>query len=129
MYNQLFRNRWAALGFVVITAMGAASLVGSEEDEGLLGDAATTIADQREQFVDDTEALSDPDLELPRDDGSFASDGELYEEGEGLSADPILDDPVDPQPDMVVSNRAPEEAVSSAPEEFVIVDGEIRFVD
>ncbi|QYU70988.1 hypothetical protein J4558_13135 [Leptolyngbya sp. 15MV] len=58
MFTSLFRNRWVALAFVLLTAIGAAELVGDEEDGGPLGNAAQRWAGQRVELSQHADALA-----------------------------------------------------------------------
>lgn len=62
MFTSLFRNRWVALAFVLLTAIGAAELVGEEEDGGPLGNAAEKWAGQASETSTIVRTTSDPTL-------------------------------------------------------------------
>ncbi len=58
MFTSLFRNRWVAVAFVLLTAIGAAELVGDEQDGGPLGNAAQKWAGQRVEISQQADALA-----------------------------------------------------------------------
>ncbi len=60
MYSMLFRNRVAAGAFVVLTLVSAASLVGSEDEEGIIERAAQSISEQQDDFEDRVAELERP---------------------------------------------------------------------
>ncbi len=57
MYALLFKNRLAALGFVLLTAAGAVSLIGTEEDAGLIQQTKEQILAQKQGFADKVEGM------------------------------------------------------------------------
>ncbi|MGB3738458.1 MAG: hypothetical protein WA948_03805 [Pontixanthobacter sp.] len=104
MYTFLFRNRYGALAFVGLTLIGAASLVGTQEDEGLITQTAATIEQQRADFEDAAKAAeasrtpaTQPEPEPSIGDYApaipIADDEDLIDDAEGIDPTPI--DPSD----------------------------------
>ena len=60
MYSLLFRNRVAAIGFVLLTVAGAASMVGTEENAGLLEKTTEEIKAQQAEFAAEMGAMNAP---------------------------------------------------------------------
>lgn len=113
MYRYLFANRWIALLFVVATAAGAVTLVGSEGEDGVIDQATQQITQQRSDFEEVKRDLAEPDKPgLPGDPAGrdeqerkgFFADTDLLDDAEGLDVagfDPTPDpgNLLDPQPD------------------------------
>ena len=106
MYTFLFRNRYGALAFVGLTMIGAASLVGTQEDEGLITQTAATIEQQRADFEQASEAVNatpspttDMNAGTPTIERAppipIAEDEDLIDDAEGIDPTPI--DPFDRQ--------------------------------
>lgn len=95
MRGYMFRNRWGALFFVCLTAAGAASLIGGEDDEGLLLNATNELSQTRSDLSGEMADLSEPDerpVMVVDNENQLASDEELIDQARGL--DPVPD--VDP---------------------------------
>lgn len=58
MYKAVFQNSKTALVFAGMTIFGAASMVGTSEDAGLVGRAVDTFAAQRDSVASDAEAFA-----------------------------------------------------------------------
>ena len=109
MRGYMFRNRWFALLFVAVTAAGAASLVGTEDDGGTIADATDQITQQRAQFERDAAEIAapskpepateaDPLLEQSYDDDvviEFTSDEDLVLDPSGVDPTPVIEDPAE----------------------------------
>ncbi len=105
----MFKNRWGALLFVCLTAFGAANLIGGEDNQGVLLDAADELTQTRDEFGNRKQELSQPDARLVLDAGSagqsspdedfvggFVSDDDLIDDARGL--EPVPD--VNPTPEL-----------------------------
>ena len=128
MYSPVFRNRWIALAFVLFMAMGAAQLVGDENDAGVISQAAEQLIDQRADFARQADELSvdtaDVEAEFAEDDDLIAAEAPVTDEPDSFSG-------FDPVPDMAEPSR-PDRGISPdemAGSEIVIVDGEIQIVN
>ncbi len=119
MFTSLFRNRWVAVAFVLLTAIGAAELVGDEEDGGPLGNAAQKWAGQRVELSQQAEALATSETSSIV---GTTSDPTLVEGAPQV--DPVTDPdgwfapaPVSPANDAVVGDHgaATNEAVLNEP--------------
>lgn len=125
MYRQVFANRWIALLFVVMTAAGAASLVGTEDTDGALDRAKAQIESRNSEFEAEAKKLSGkPSTDRSADDDviEFTSDEELIDTAEGEDAggfDPTPDalEVVDPSPD-----HTPEPALADGEQEGMVED-------
>ncbi|GEM_PF-4307714 len=107
MYRYVFANRWIALLFVAVMAAGAASLVGTEDSEGVIDQATQQITQQRDDFERVAEDLATPDepsRRVEQEPKGFLDDSDLVDDAEGLDVsgfDPTPDpgNIMDPQPD------------------------------
>ena len=102
MYSLLFKNRAVALGFVLLTAAGAVSLVGTEEEGGLIEQTKQQFGVQKQEFADRVQDLQTPtpraaprpasaSLSMPVE---LADDEHLIDQAEGY--DPTPDDGEEP---------------------------------
>ncbi len=104
MRGYMFMNRWGALIFVFLAAFGAVSLIGDEDDPGVLLDAADELTRSKSQYEADAAALAQPDDRPVLDadtGGEFTPDEEL--EAEFLPDDELIDDThgFEPTPDII----------------------------
>ncbi|MHA6332581.1 hypothetical protein ACXYL9_02765 [Qipengyuania sp. CAU 1752] len=106
MKGYIFQNRWGALLFVGLTLIGAASLVGTEDTEGTLAEAAAQLEQQGADYREQAAGFSQPDqAENGSSDGDmqydlagsevveFASEEELVVDPIGIDPTPIIEDP------------------------------------
>lgn len=104
----MFKSRWGALLFVCLTAFGAANLIGGEDDQGVLLDAANELTQSRDEFGNHKQEFSQPDTRPVLDAGSVGQStlGEDPAWG-GVPDDDLIDDArgFDPVPDI---NPTPE---------------------
>jgi hypothetical protein len=90
----MFKNRWGALMFVCLMAYSAVTLVGGEDDEGILLSAAEELTkakaetDERPAIEADTPDENSSDEEL---DDSFGSEDYLIDSAQGFDPVPDLD--------------------------------------
>jgi hypothetical protein len=99
----MFKNRWGALFFVCLTALGAVGLIGGEDDEGLVLSAAGELTDVGNDFGNRKQELSEPEQRAVRDAGDvgqFSPDEEFVEEY--APDDDLIDDTrgFEPAPDI-----------------------------
>ena len=95
MYESLFRNKWAALAFVVLVLAGVQYFVGREGEDGTLAQATDELADQSgEPGEAVSDAGSPPDMGGFYDgtDVEFMSDEELIDTAEGFDPTPYEDE-------------------------------------
>ena len=106
MYTLLFRNRLAALGFVLLTIISAISLVGTKDREGVLAKTTHEIEAQKAEFeakVEELQGTPTPSSRpsLPSEtaptqgDIAFMSDEDLIDSAEGF--DPTPNDEFKPE--------------------------------
>jgi len=94
MRGYMFKNRWGALVFMCLIAYSAVTLVGGEDDEGILLSATEeltkvkTETDERPAIAADTPNENSSDEEIS---DSFASDDYLIDSAEGFNPVPDLD--------------------------------------
>lgn len=108
----MFKSSKGALLFVVVTLLGAAALIGTEDNEGALLKAAANIEKQREAMKTDrriTQSSSAPIGFASTNSGEyeFASDDELIDNATGFDPTPELEAPLvsaEPQVDLVESS-------------------------
>jgi len=105
----MFKSRWGALLFVCLTAFGAANLIGGEDDQGVLLDAANELTRAKGELGNHQQEFSRPDAgdsgrSSTEEDlaGEFVPDDDLIDEALGF--DPLPD--IDPTPEL---DRAKEE--------------------
>lgn len=99
MYKFLFKNRLAAVGFVVLTTISAASLVGTEEKAGLIEKTAQEIEQQKAEFEAEMGQMQIPKNTAPppspaepsiaREPVEFTDDEELIDQTEGFDPTPV----------------------------------------
>ncbi|MGB7407853.1 MAG: hypothetical protein WA908_05055 [Pontixanthobacter sp.] len=105
MYSLLFRNKLVALGFVALFLIGVATLVGTEDNAGVLSQTAQSLDTHRSDFDETVKELETPapqptimadapePAEIPP-----ASDEALIDEATGYDPTPIDPDaPLDPK--------------------------------
>ena len=124
MEPNLFRNRWLALAFVGLVAIGAAVLVGSEGEAGLLDKYMAGKPGEQSQPMPDLADLPSSEL-VPIEPepafestatGSFSDDGDLIDDADGFDTTP-----------MVVHDGPDEDgAILEAEGEAVIVDPDVE---
>lgn len=103
MRGYMFKNRWGALFFVCLTALGAVGLIGGEDDEGLVVSAAGELTDVGNDFGNRKQELSEPEQRAVRDAGDvgqFSPDEDFVEEY--APDDDLIDDTrgFEPEPDI-----------------------------
>ncbi len=123
MYAFLFKNRYGALAFVGLTMIGAAALVGTDEDDGLIPQTAASIEQQKADFDASAQELATNGRDRPLimadpalADIPLAPDEALIDEAEGFDPTPVdLSDPlgIDANPEtedvvIVVKDGRPE---------------------
>lgn len=96
-------NRWGAVLFVGIAALGAVSLIGGEDDPGMLLEAADELTQAKDDFQTRADELSRPDERPVLDAGSgdaFATDEDVVMEL--MPDEELIDDArgIDPVPDV-----------------------------
>lgn len=101
MRGYMFKNRWGAIAFVCLMAFGAANLVGSKEDGGILQSAADKLTQSKDKLSERTAELAEPDerpvivadppAEFASDDELFGSDDYLIDNARGSDPVPDLD--------------------------------------
>lgn len=105
----MFKNRWGALLFVCLTAFGAANLIGGEDDQGVLLDAADELTRVKHDFGNTKQEFSQPDARGVLDagnvgqspaaedfDGGFVPDDDLINDARGFEPEPD----VNPSPEL-----------------------------
>ncbi len=103
MRGYMFKNRWGALFFVCLMAFGAASLIGGEDDKGLLLSAAGELTEVGDDFGNPKQELSEPEERAVLDAGDvgqFSPDEDFVEEY--APDDDLIDDTrgFEPVPDI-----------------------------
>lgn len=108
----MFRNAKGALFFAAVTVLGAAMLIGSEDNEGALIRAAEDLERQKAQAEDaraDSGSLPPAQGFAPADEAQleFSSDEELVDSAQGLDPSPDIEPPfipAEPQAELVESS-------------------------
>ena len=99
----MFQSRTGALAFVGLTLIGAATMVGSEDEAGTIETATSEMFEQRKAFDAQAEAMGTPDPSpvLQVVDASSnaepvpAEDAALVLDPKGFDPTPILPEPID----------------------------------
>ncbi len=101
MLAYLFQNRIRALMFVVATLIGAAALIGTQDEKGALTAATEQIAEQGRELRGEADGFAMP-VENPEptmieadQSDEFASDGDLVVDPVGMNPTPSFGDQVD----------------------------------
>ncbi len=127
MDSPVFRSRWMALAFVALMAMGAAHLVGDEQNGGLISNTADQIVHQQaggetkprpEPATNTLATRMQPSVHRPA--ASTGKDIRLDRTEPEITAGPEGNNPA-PGPALhpdVVTGRP-----------FIMVDGKVKFVD
>ena len=107
MYRHLFRNRWIALAFVLMMVASAASLVGTEDRDGVIDQTTAELMGQKQQFEAEAEELAKPTrshqivtLEEPVPEDEDSSDDDLIDPGIGIDPTPPDVTGFEPEPDL-----------------------------
>jgi hypothetical protein len=113
MYRHLFRNRWIALAFVLMMAASAATLVGTEDSDGVIDQATARFQGQKAEFKAQAEAIAKPTpsitiIEPDEITGETDDEDILIDPGTGVDPTPPEPTGFDPQPDLD-PNPAPAE--------------------
>lgn len=88
----MFRNRWGALFFAVMTAAGAAALVGGEQEQGVLLDAAEDIQQQKAAMEATMAGVSAPPAAITTSgEVEFIYDEDLIDDAAGFDPTPAED--------------------------------------
>ena len=113
MYQFLFRNKWAAIAFVVLTLVSVQMLVGSEGEKSVISRTQDQLLDQRQhmqQTMDDlgngpplAELDAGPDAgpgtNAEGTDVGLADDKELIDDAAGLDPSPVEEQPAETSSD------------------------------
>lgn len=134
MYSFLFRNKWGALAFVVLMMISAATLVGTEEHDGVIAKTAEQITQQRDDFAEKVDAMSSkksaskPTIVAAEPKPiEFTADDDLIDTAQGFDAQGFDPTPEPPKPDF---NPDPIEAARVAEEgEVVIILNNERYTE
>ena len=125
MYTFLFRNKLGALGFVVLMMISAATLVGTEEHDGVIVKTTQEIAKQRSDFAEKVDAMSSPKkvaqapaAETASVEIEFTPDEELVDDAQGFDPTPEPPQP-DVNPEPIAAGNLAEEG-----EVVIILNGE-----
>lgn len=85
MYKAMFKNSKLALVFAVMTVLSAVSMVGTPEEDGVLGSAVDTfgakrdhIADQAEAFAEERSVGDEPDDASGNPDAGWGSQTPVF---------------------------------------------------
>ena len=105
MYKFLFKNRWIALAFVVITMVSVKTLVGSEGENGMISRTQGDLLAQREEMraaMSDLATAPATTQAAPGTSSSmmgFTPDEDLIDDTSGFDPTPAFEGEVqEPQP-------------------------------
>ena len=105
MYQFLFRNKWAALAFVILMLVSVRALIGPEGGDGTIPNTQAELIAQRKQMQQQMNQLNaepskqagisaSPDA-AERD---YTDDSDLIDDAQGYDPTPQIDSPMDPSP-------------------------------
>lgn len=108
MYRWLFKNKWVAIAFVILTLASVQSLVGKNgKDESVISRTQSQLIAQRKQMqqqIDEMNAGQDGQDAIPGPpsdaETGFAADDELIDDAKGFDPTPEIEQPLDPSPDV-----------------------------
>ena len=105
----MFRNRWGAMLFVALTLAGVTTLIGSEDGEGAIKQAAGRIAEQKaeaDRLTTETQQPA-PAATAPPETVILSADEDLIDPATGEDPTPIDEfNPIDPSdPDAEISDE------------------------
>jgi hypothetical protein len=111
MYKAVFQNSKIALLFAGMTIIGAVSMVGSSEDEGILNKAVDRFGQEREAIADDArefaEAQSVPDKVSDPAAGWGSSEPSVFSDYQPGDATASNGSTSNPQPSRIKPGRQP----------------------
>lgn len=109
MYQFLFRNKWAALAFVILTLVSVQVLVGREGEKSVISRTQDQLIEQRQHMRQSIDDLgNDPAASgvVPPGAGSatatqdaevgFGDDEELIDDAAGFDPTPEVEQPAEP---------------------------------
>ena len=118
MYQFLFKYKWAAFAFVILTLVSVQVLVGREGEKGVISLTQDQLLEQRQHLQQAKDDLgNDPAAAdvVPPDAGSatntedpevgLGDDEELIDEAAGLDPTPEEEQPPEPDSDVDTSNE------------------------
>ena len=114
MYRWLFKNKWVAIAFVILTLVSVQSLVGRNGDEdSAISRTKSQLISQRQQMQHQVDQMS---LDQPPQDAvpdqpsdaetTFADDNDLIDDARGFDPTPETEEPLDPSPDQDESSTS-----------------------
>lgn len=109
MAKGLFESPKKALLFVGMTVLSVVMLVGTEDEQGALVKAASTIDSPEVDYSDGVERFGPPpsqqaQAETDIDMSSFGSDEDLIDTAEGFDPTPDEIEPYEPETDLGASD-------------------------
>lgn len=114
MYQFLFKNRWFALAFVVMTLASVSTLVGSDGEETVLSRTKDNIIGQKDGADQAAAILARPDIhQMSGDDADspteFATDEELIDNAEGFEPEPEFGEEIADEGEIVMTGPVADE--------------------
>jgi hypothetical protein len=107
MYQFLFRNKWAALAFLILMLVSVRALVGRQDEDGVISHTKTELIAQRKQMQQQMGQLNaapskNANIPPPPDAGGngYVDDNDLIDDTKGFDPTPEIDAPMDPSPDQ-----------------------------
>ena len=106
MYRWVFKNKWVAVAFVILTLASVQSLVGKNGKDGsMISRTKGQLIAQRKQMQHQIDEMS-PDQTAqdaasgpPSDvETGFADDDDLVDDAKGFDPTPETEEPLDPSP-------------------------------
>ena len=111
MYQWLFRNKWVAIAFVILTLVSVQALVGHEGDDSVISRTQSQVIQQRQRMQDQADSLATDPASVPppevirdrppvADETGWVDDDELIDDAEGFDPTPDVEQPDDPSADI-----------------------------
>ena len=107
MYQWLFRNKWVAVAFVILTLASVQALVGRDGEDSVISRTKGELIERRQQMQQQMDELSaEPanQAAIPGPptaiDTGFAEDDDLIDDAEGFDPSPDIEEPDDPSADL-----------------------------
>ena len=133
MYSFLFRNKLGALAFVVLTMISAATLVGTENHDGVIVKTTAELTQQLDDFAEKVDAMSSTKTTSRRaviaaqnraepESVEFTPDDDLIDSAQGFDPTPEVAAP-DVNPDPALAAKVAEEG------EVVIILNNERYTE
>ena len=115
MYQWLFRNKWVAIAFVILTLASVQALVGREGEGSVISRTKSQLIERHDKMQEQIGSMSaDPaaPVVIPGPptavETGFAEDDDLIDDATGFDPTPDAEQPDDPSVDLGEGDQADE---------------------